>query len=224
MFSNDELIMAAWLAIPLLFSLTVHEYSHARIALAFGDDTAKRMGRVTLNPLRHLDLIGTLAIFIIHFGWAKPVPVNPMNLRPRRLGQVAVSFAGPGSNIMLAIGLALVFRLLPAEVLNRTLSTFSTGEVVTPADILFIAVLVNLALAMFNMIPLFPLDGHHILREALPPEHQYEYMKMQILYGRWMLLAIIFLPRLLDKRGPIGFLFEAAVLPATLFLLGGSSA
>jgi Zn-dependent protease len=214
MFTTDELIMAAWLAVPLLFSLTIHEYSHARVALAFGDDTAKRMGRVSLNPLRHLDLLGTVAIFIIHFGWAKPVPVNPMNLRPRRLGQVAVSFAGPGSNIM--------FAFLPPTLLNQTLSTFSTGEVITPADILFITVLVNLALAVFNMIPLFPLDGHHILREALPPEHQYEYMKMQILYGRWMLLAIIFLPRLLDKRGPLGYLFEYLIFPAALFLLGGT--
>jgi Zn-dependent protease len=225
MLLSDQIILAAYLAVPLLFSLTVHEYSHARVALAFGDDTAKRMGRVTLNPIKHLDLFGTIALFIVHFGWAKPVPINPMNLHPRRFAQVAVSFAGPGSNIMLALGVSLLFRLLPVSFLNTTLTTFSNNTTLPLAYVLYVTVLVNLALAMFNMIPLFPLDGHHILREMLPADQQYDYMKMQILYGRWMLLALIFVPRLMgpNVEGPIGLLFSHAIEPLTMFLLGGHS-
>src|ERR1035437_8633090 len=110
-------IDSAWLAdklltIPLLiFSLVVHECAHARTALAFGDPTAKNMGRITLNPLPHLDFMGTLCLIFSGFiGWAKPVPVNPYNLHPRRLGDIAVSFAGPASNLSLALIFGLILK------------------------------------------------------------------------------------------------------------------
>ncbi len=180
---------------PLLFSLVIHEYAHARTAWSFGDPTAKNMGRLTLNPMAHLDPIGTLALIFIGFGWAKPVPINPMNLHPRRLGDIAVSLAGPMSNLVLAVISFLLYRgwaVLDA----RQLVPESVFEPV--ADSLFLLGIINVLLCTFNLIPLFPLDGHHILRELLPNDHQEGFMRWQMQYGRVALMAMLFGPRLIS--------------------------
>lgn len=204
----DFLLELLLLLPPLLLSLTVHEFAHARTALAFGDPTAKMLGRVSLNPLRHLDPVGTLVlIFTRMIGWAKPVPVNPHNLHPRGLGEVMVSLAGPMSNLLLAVTAALIMRLLLA------FPSLEQYEFM-PSVYLVLAMLlaINLALCVFNMLPLFPLDGHHIARELLPADRRADFMTWQIRYGRIILLAIIFLPALLSRLlqayvpSPIGFL------------------
>ena len=100
------------IAPPILFALTVHEYAHGWVALKFGDPTAKMAGRLTLNPLSHLDPIGTIMLFLIHLGWAKPVPVNPYYFRDPRRDMMWVSFAGPGANILAAFGFGLIIRFL----------------------------------------------------------------------------------------------------------------
>jgi len=179
---------------PLIFSLVMHEYAHARTAWSFGDPTAKRMGRLTLNPMAHLDPIGTLALILIGFGWAKPVPINPMNLHPRRLGDIAVSLAGPMSNLLLAVVSFLLLRVWFAYAAQRV-----GPSVYEPVkDSLIILGSINIVLCTFNLIPLFPLDGHHILRELLPARYQEEFMRWQLHYGRVLLMALLFGPRLIS--------------------------
>lgn len=194
-FDQNWLYQTILIAPGLLLSLTVHEYAHARTALAFGDPTAKNMGRVTLNPLRHLDPIGTIVLLVTHMvGWAKPVPVNTHNLHPRRLGDIMVSLAGPASNILLAVVTALLLKVciaLGPEVLGQ--SFYKTGGIM-----LLITMRVNIALCMFNLLPLFPLDGHHIMREMLPPRMQAPFMQWQMRFGAKVLLALLFGPHLLS--------------------------
>lgn len=166
---SEEYIQRAIIAAPaILFSLTVHEYFHAWTALRFGDSTARDMGRLTLNPLAHLDFFGTAMMFLsgFRFGWAKPVPVNLSNLRNPRVADFWISAAGPLSNFGLAFIFGMLFRML------------SGGDNLLPSSFmhtvrlfLYFAVMINVSLAFFNLIPLFPLDGSHILRNLLPERH-----------------------------------------------------
>lgn len=194
-FDQNWLYQTILLAPGLLLSLTVHEYAHARTALAFGDPTAKNLGRVSLNPLRHLDLIGTIVLLVTQMvGWAKPVPVNPHNLHPRRFGDIMVSLAGPASNIFLAVVTGLLLKVcmtIGPQVLSPAL--YKTAGIM-----LLITMQVNLALCMFNLLPLFPLDGHHIVREMLPGQMQAPFMRWQMRFGAMMLLVLLFGPRLLS--------------------------
>ena len=194
--SIEEMII---LTPPLLFSLTIHELAHARTALAFGDPTAKNMGRCTWNPLAHLDPIGTLALIVVGFGWAKPVPVNPNNLHPPKWGNIAVSFAGPLSNLMFAFAIAIGLRL--------TL-TFGWHLSDMALKIALYTMAINMCLFIFNMLPLFPLDGHHIAREQLPPELKGPFMDWQMRYGRFVLMAIILGPMLLQMPSPLGLAID----------------
>jgi Zn-dependent protease len=160
---GEDFLQRAIIALPaIVFALTVHEYFHARIALAFGDSTARDMGRLTLNPLAHLDLFGTLMMFLsqFRFGWAKPVPVDPRNLRGNaRVADFWISAAGPLSNL----GLAFLFGLL-----YRFLGQMSMDIPLAVVVFLQLSIIINVSLAFFNLIPLYPLDGSHILRSVLP--------------------------------------------------------
>ncbi|MCY2931399.1 MAG: site-2 protease family protein [Planctomycetota bacterium] len=218
--TNDQIAFYLFLLPPLLLSLTVHEFAHARTALAFGDPTAKFLGRCSLNPLRHLDPVGTLVlIFTQGFGWAKPVPVNPANLHPRRLGDMAVSFAGPLSNLMLAATAALVIRILLANHIDGQLPA---GRIAY--HVLLVLVQINLGLAVFNLLPLFPLDGHHIAREMLPAYKQASFMFWQMRWGPIVLLALMIGPRLGENLlgrplpDPVGYcIFQLLVDAVDLF-------
>ncbi len=207
-FDEQWLLLRLFTLPPLLMSLVVHEYAHARTALAFGDHSAMHMGRLTLNPLAHLDPLGTLCIALVGFGWAKPVPVNPLRLSPRRLGDIAVSLAGPMSNLFLAIAAGLLMRAwyawAPAEWAGLDSFVFAYfGWIAT----------VNCLLFVFNLLPLFPLDGHHIARELLPISSQDAFMNWQRRFGAIMLMALLFGPRLLgavtgraDLPDPLGWI------------------
>lgn len=158
----------------LLFSVVVHEVAHARQALREGDTTARDLGRITLNPLPHLDLVGSLIVpLTLHllpgdfiFGWAKPVPVNPANYRNYRAGDIRVSMAGIVSNLMLVGACALLLALL-FRAGDSWATTNGFGSAL--AAVAAYGVLVNLVLAWFNLMPVPPLDGSHVFRHLLPP-------------------------------------------------------
>ena len=165
LFSSEFLKRALIAAPAIFFSLTVHEFFHAYVALRFGDSTARDAGRLTLNPLAHLDFFGTLMMFLsgFRFGWAKPVPVNPYNLRNPRVADFWISAAGPLSNLGLAVIFGIFFRIV------------ADGSMSIPTAVvhfLLIGVIINVSLAFFNLIPLFPLDGSHMLKSILPVEYE----------------------------------------------------
>ena len=147
------------IAPPILLALTFHEYAHAYAAHRYGDDTAQKAGRLTLNPLRHLDPLGTIMIFLVHFGWAKPVPVNPYNLRNPKKDMLWISAAGPLSNMFLALVSGLLFRLLSDFTATPGRDTLP-GLLVL---VVFLSLKINLALAIFNILPIAPLAGSKIL-------------------------------------------------------------
>ncbi|OGC12302.1 hypothetical protein A3K48_07615 [candidate division WOR-1 bacterium RIFOXYA12_FULL_52_29] len=166
------------IALPiLLVTITIHEFAHAFVADKLGDPTPRLAGRLTLNPLSHLDPFGFLALLLVRFGWAKPVPINPYNFRDPKMGSLLVSLAGPLSNFIFAWVLAVILRNLPLA--NET-----------AAMMISYAIWINLALAVFNLIPVPPLDGSHILEYFLPP-HQYEVMVRLQQYSFMILVGII---------------------------------
>lgn len=143
----------------LLITITVHEAAHAWVANFLGDPTAKHLGRISLNPLKHLDPLGTLALFIVHFGWGKPVPVNPYNLRNPKKDQAIISLAGPMSNFATAALLSILLK----HVLRPELGISHVASVIAE-----ITIQLNLVLMVFNLIPLPPLDGSKVLFAFLP--------------------------------------------------------
>ncbi len=178
------------IAPPILLALTFHEYAHAYIANRYGDDTAKKSGRLSLNPLRHLDPLGTIMIFLVHFGWAKPVPVNPYNLRNPKKDMLWISAAGPLSNILLALVCGLLLRVLSefSGAVDRNSLT------ATISLMLFLSVQINLALAVFNILPIAPLDGSKILFGLLPAGYGKAIFALER-YGPFILIGLIIFGR-----------------------------
>jgi Zn-dependent protease len=163
----------------LLFSLSCHEAAHAWVANRFGDPTARYLGRISLNPLRHIDPIGTFLLPVISMlsgipliGWAKPVPVNPYNLENPRRDTLWISAAGPGSNFLLACGFALIAWAIvlgiPALGVTAARGSVTATAVIAALTLSKLGVMSNLALAFFNLIPMHPLDGGGIIRGILP--------------------------------------------------------
>jgi Zn-dependent protease len=165
-------------ALPaLLLAISFHEYAHARAAVAWGDPTPARQGRLTLNPLAHLDPLGTLLLIVARFGWAKPVEVNPFYFRRhRRLAMITVSLAGPVANLVLAYAAAVVLALW--------------APLGYPASFLSWFLLYNVVLAAFNLLPLPPLDGSKVVGELLPPSARLAYWRLET-YGPWLLLILV---------------------------------
>lgn len=194
---SEPWIFVAWF-IAFLGSLAVHEASHAAVATWLGDQTAKRMGRLTLNPAAHVDTTGLLFTVLAGFGWGKPVPFNPYNLRWPKWGPVAVAFAGPTSNLLLAfLGLLALAWALPA---------LGTGSLLTVFFLLFTQL--NLALLAFNLIPLPPLDGSKLLLAALAhPRHAVARMWIET-KGPMVLLGLVLADTLLGL-GLFSWVFSA---------------
>ncbi len=181
--------------IVLLIAFTVHELAHAVTADYLGDPTPRRMGRITLNPLKHLDPFGTIMLIIAGFGWAKPVMTNPMNMRGNpRTSMAVVAFAGPLSNLVMA-GIAAIFFRLGLIDINVLMSG---GGALSFSSLVFQFLYINLALAFFNLLPVPPLDGSRILYAILPAEMVYRLRPLEQ-YGFMILfLVVFFVPQVLN--------------------------
>lgn len=166
----------------MLIALTVHEYAHARMAVTLGDDTPRIAGRLTLNPIAHLDPVGLIMLWIARIGWAKPVPVNPYNLRNGRNGMLMVSLAGPATNLVTAlIALILVSILERFNVSNDYVQ-----------NILTLTYVYNLMFAVFNMIPIPPLDGAKIVSTLLPSQQAYSFERIAP-YSIFILIGLMYI-------------------------------
>jgi Zn-dependent protease len=182
-----------FVAITLMIAFTIHEFAHAFVAYKFGDDTAKRQGRLTLNPVQHLDPLGTLLIFIAGFGWARPVPVNRFFFKNPRLAGILVSVAGPISNLLLAcLGFIIWYTALAAGIADQPYLM----------DFLNIFIGLNLVLFVFNLLPLPPLDGYRIV-EDLAPNHIRAKMTQYEVYGSLIFLILVITPLDQYTIGPI---------------------
>lgn len=198
---NDPIAFVL-LVIPLLYSVVIHEVAHGWVAYRMGDPTAKLMGRLSLNPIRHIDPIGALMLFLVGFGWARPVPVNINNIADRRKGLIFVSSAGIFSNILIAFGSVLFLRLLHPS-LDGTM-----------AQILRTVASINITLAALNLIPIPPLDGSKILMGLTSERTRYFLARIEP-FGFFILIGLLYLG-LLDPL--IGF-FEWIIVTVIKTLL-----
>ncbi len=201
----NDIVLIIFKVLVILFSVVLHEVSHGFMAYSLGDTTAKDAGRLTLNPLKHLDLFGSIFLPLITlmlggfvFGYAKPVPYNPLNLRDRRYGPAKVAIAGPLVNLSLAVLFGLFLRFLP-----------TAFDATIMPDLLSFIVMMNLVLGIFNLIPIPPLDGHWLLLTFLPSS--FNAIKVFIMrYG--IILFIFFIFFLFPIIAPlISFLFRVIV-------------
>lgn len=228
MFDFDPYELALRLPV-LLLALTVHEFCHAWFAYRMGDPTAMRMGRCTLNPLKHLDPLGTICLLFAPIGWAKPVPINPINFRDTRKGILVSTAAGPLSNVAQALLWAMALRgvlymMDRSDIASneQTLNTYKAIGLMT-----FTGIMINTGLAIFNCLPLFPLDGFHIVHELQKPEDQ-ERFRQTARLGPFVILAIVLIGNTSDLNilgrliwPPVEFLvFKlAGATPEQLILL-----
>lgn len=197
--------------LTLVIALSLHEYAHARAAASFGDDTPRLAGRLSLNPLRHLDPLGSLMLVVAGFGWAKPVPINPDVIRQRsRAGVMLVSLAGPFTNLLLALLAGLAYRLLPAGA--------ASGELGFLSQFLVSFVVLNVMLCVFNLLPVAPLDGEKVLEYLLPEQGQ-RVLAAARPYGMFILLGLVFVLPMVGVDA-FGAVVRAPVQAISRFLLG----
>ncbi|GAC1669778.1 MAG: site-2 protease family protein [Candidatus Limnocylindrales bacterium] len=206
-------------AMILLISFPVHEFAHALAAYRLGDGTAKLFGRLTLNPIAHFDPLGGLLLVVsslsgFGIGWAKPTPVNPANLRGGRDSEGIVAFAGPASNLVLAALAAIPLRLLIAAADGGT----AVPPVILNALAFFI--LINVALMIFNLVPIPPLDGSKVLFSMLSPRQVWQWRPVLEQYGFLILILVAFVPILPGGETVFGFIFIKIGIPIVNILVG----
>ncbi|MDY3297301.1 site-2 protease family protein [Selenomonas sp.] len=182
---SDFSILSLIAGIPgLIIAMVVHEYAHARMAVTLGDFTPRLMGRLTLDPRAHIDPIGLLMLFLVRFGWAKPVTINPNNFKQPRRDDILVSVAGPAANLIIAF-VTLFLLVLFTKYAGRP----SSGAIY----VLRLIIIYNINFAIFNMIPIPPLDGSHILRELLPRDLAYQFDRLER-YSFLILIVFLMTP------------------------------
>jgi len=189
---SEQIVRISILAVPLLLGLTCHELSHGLAALALGDPTAKLAGRLTMNPLKHLDPMGAIAFLLANIGWAKPVPVDARYFKRPMRDMMLVSLAGPGANFLLALLFAALFHLLVPTYFSQP----QLRPMLQPLVLICQAgVVVNLMLAFFNLLPIPPLDGSNILAWFLPNRLAYKFLALGR-YGFMLLLGLLIVSQL----------------------------
>ena len=192
LFFDLTLAQIVGIAVALVVGITFHEFSHAFIADQLGDHRPRALGRVTLNPVAHIDPIGALVFVVAGFGWGRPVPVNVYALRPGRIGMAMVAAGGPAANVIVAVAGAVIYRVLEMS-----------GVEGFGLDLAFWIVLYNLLLAIFNLLPIPPLDGYNVLLAFLPPRTAFTVQRYAP-YGVIVLLLLVFMP-----GSPLGVMFSA---------------
>lgn len=170
---------------PALLGLVLHEVAHGAVAWSLGDPTARQMGRLTLNPLKHLDPIGTLMIFVVHFGWAKPVIVRPEHFRNPRRDMLLVSLAGPFTNFLLAAAFALILRSI------GQMQNLPVGLALL-AEMLYMGTFINVALGLFNLLPVPPLDGSRLIYAVWPVRYERSYRMFERVASLALVAVIIY--------------------------------
>jgi Zn-dependent protease len=188
------------LTVPLLYSIILHELAHGWVAYRMGDPTAKNQGRLTLNPIKHLDPVGTVMLFLVGFGWARPVPVNLQHVRNERLGLILVSSAGIVANMLLAFLAVLLLQMSSLPQAIRTALTFVAQ--------------INIMLASFNLIPIPPLDGSKILMGFMSQRAQYAFSRLEP-FGLFIIIGLLYLGAL----DPVIHFFRWIILALIGFLL-----
>ena len=191
LFFELTLAQIVGIAVALVVGITFHEFSHAFIADQLGDHRPRALGRVTLNPVAHIDPIGAIVFVVAGFGWGRPVPVNVYALRPGRIGMAMVAAGGPVANVIVAVVGAVIYRVLEMS----GVSGFGV-------DLAFWIVLYNLLLAIFNLLPIPPLDGYNVLLAFLPPRMAFAVQRYAP-YGVIVLLLLVFVP-----GSPLGVMFD----------------
>lgn len=191
----------------VLFAVTIHEYSHGKAAFSLGDPTAKNAGRLTLNPLRHIDPMGAVCMFLFHFGWAKPVPVDTRYFKNKRQDTILMALSGPVSNIAAAFvtGIFIRYFFLPSEIYLKTL---------------IYMILMNTGLGLFNLLPIPPLDGSHVLENILPPPASRIFRKMRR-YAPMVFIGVLLFDRFMNLN-IFGKLFSYPILKISE-LFGGEN-
>ena len=191
----DRLVYYLLSAVAALIALTVHEYCHGYAAYRLGDNTAKNMGRLTLNPIKHIDPYGAICMVLFHVGWAKPVPVNARNFKDPKKGFAITAAAGPASNLILGFFSALIYLVVFALVRDLTFTSKTFGYLLISNTLSFLYIFhsINIGLGLFNLLPIPPFDGSRLLNFFLPPKTYFAIMKYekQIYIGVlvWLLLG-----------------------------------
>lgn len=194
-------IVFVLIALALILSLTFHEFAHAYAANKLGDNTAKMLGRLTLNPLAHLDPLGTLMIFFAGFGWGKPVPFDPYQLKNPKRDAALISLAGPLSNFILAGIFTIAFKFTEVFLVSSSAGTFQVPALVL-GKFFYLVVLYNLVLGFFNLIPINPLDGFKIVNGILPPKLSVQWIQLAP-YGIFILMFIFITGTASQILGPL---------------------
>lgn len=205
----------------LLFTLTIHEVSHGFVAYLLGDDTAKRAGRLSLNPISHIDIIGLIMLLVVRIGWAKPVPINPYNFKDYKRDTALSAAAGPVSNFLMAIILSIIYRIVTAgsgfNGFQQFFITLSYGNINGIGNLLnfivMFTIFINIALGLFNLLPVPPMDGSKILGGFLSDRAYYKYTAKEKMGAQ--ILMVIFLVSYVFRLNIIGSL----IFPPLIFFM-----